>query len=73
VSFEELFAMACRECHGLAGQAPVAAGRQRGVGIAVRPVGGRERLSSRPTVMLEGGLERTASWLPENRPDFLYA
>jgi UDP-glucose 4-epimerase len=81
VSFEELFAMACR----VLGVSATASRDKRRLGpdaseVAVLqsdPSGVWELLSLRPTVTLEEGVERSASWLPENRnchrPDFLYA
>ena len=81
MSFEELFAMACRVL-GVSATASRDKRRLRPDASKVSvlqsdPSGARELLSLRSTVTLEEGLERTASWLPENRtcnrPDFLYA
>jgi UDP-glucose 4-epimerase len=81
VSIEELFHMACRV---VGGAATVKSDDRR-----LRPVASEvlelqsdpsralELLGWTPRVTLEDGLERTASWLRENRnsyrPDFLYA
>lgn len=81
VSIEELFTLACRVL-GVSATATQDKRRLRPNASEVLvlqsdPSRARELLGWRPTVTLEEGLERTASWLQENRscyrPDFLYA
>ena len=81
VSIEELFATACRVL-GVSATATQDTRRLRPDASEVLvlqsdPSRARELLGWRPTVTLEEGLQRTASWLRENRncyrPDFLYA
>jgi nucleoside-diphosphate-sugar epimerase len=81
VSIEELFTMACRVL-GVSATATQDKRRLRPNASEVLvlqsdPSRALKLLGWRPTVTLEEGLERTASWLQENRscyrPDFLYA
>jgi nucleoside-diphosphate-sugar epimerase len=81
VSIEELFTMACQVL-GVSATATQDNRRLRPNASEVLvlqsdPSRAWKLLGWRPTVTLEEGLERTASWLQENRscyrPDFLYA
>ena len=81
VSIEELFTLACRVV-GVSATVTPDSRRLRPdtsevLELQSDPSRALELLSWKPTVTLEEGLERTASWLRENpksyRPDFLYA
>jgi len=81
VSIEELFALACRVVGVNASVIPDARRLRPDTSEVLElqsdPSRALELLGWRPTVTLEEGLERTTSWLRENRksyrPDFLYA
>jgi NAD dependent epimerase/dehydratase len=81
VSVEELFQLSCRIL-GVTASVTQDPRRLRPDASEVLvlqsdPTRAREKLGWRPAVPLEEGLERTASWLQDNRnsyrPDFLYA
>ena len=81
VSIEELFTIACRVLGVCATVMPdtrrLRPDASEVLELQSDPSRALELLGWRPTVTLEEGLERTASWLRENRnsyrPDFLYA
>jgi UDP-glucose 4-epimerase len=81
VSIEELFTIACRVLGVCATVMPdtrrLRPDASEVLELQSDPSRALELLGWRPTVGLEEGLERTASWLRENRnsyrPDFLYA
>jgi len=81
VSIQELFAIACRVLGVSASVLPdtrrLRPDASEVLELQSDPARALELLGWRPTVTLEDGLERTASWLRENRnwyrPDFLYA
>src|ERR1017187_10419759 len=81
VSIEELFTIACRVLGVCATVMPdtrrLRPDASEVLELQSDPSRALELLGWKPTVTLEEGLERTASWLRENRnsyrPDFLYA
>jgi nucleoside-diphosphate-sugar epimerase len=81
VSIEELFTIACQVLGVCATVMPdtrrLRPDASEVLELQSDPSRALELLGWKPTVTLEEGLERTASWLRENRnsyrPDFLYA
>lgn len=81
VSIAELFSLACRILSVSATPVPdtrrLRPDASEVLELESDPSRARELLGWRPTVSLEEGLDRTATWLRENRngyrPDFLYA